>query len=130
MSTVKNQILEVTENVIDPAAGLNLSLTDVDNKIQSQVVEEATAARTLALTDHNKWLYISTAACTITIPEQSSVVWFDDAEIRGSGKPVTFVAGTGVTISKAGAGLVSDDGGSWLLKRVAQDVWHLSGDVA
>jgi hypothetical protein len=119
-------------NLID-----SLAHVSEDGLLQSQkfpIVTDATAARTLVLTDAQKYIRCTNAgAMAVTIPPQSDVAWPADTEIiveqAGAGQ-VTIAAGVGVTIrNRADMTLKSAAQYAVLtLKRVGADEWVLSGD--
>lgn len=97
------------------------------------VVTESTTARTLALTDAQKYIRCTnSSATTITVPPQASVTWLADTEIiifvSGTGQ-VTIAAGAGVTINTPETLKSAKRYATMTLKRVASDVWDLSGNL-
>lgn len=97
------------------------------------VLDVTGTTRTLDLVDAGRYLLCSNAAgCAITVPPQSSVTWPENCEIHGAGDldATTFVADTGVTIKvPTGFDLAVTPGAAWTLKREAENVWRLIGNL-
>lgn len=95
------------------------------------VITETTAARTLAASDANSYIFCSNAAgCVLTVPPQSSVTWRDSSEIRGrSSQGTTRVTpGSGVTVEvEEGYKREATARTLWTLKREAEDAWAFFG---
>lgn len=105
---------------------------DLSISAKLPIVTEATTARTLGLTDSQKYLRCTNAsATTITIPPQSSVAWTADTEIvieqSGTGQ-VTVAPGAGVTIRTSRTLKSNLQYSQVTLKRVASDEWVCGGD--
>lgn len=97
------------------------------------VLDVTGTTRTLALIDAGRYLLCSNAAgCTMTVAAQASVAWPANCEIHGAGDldATNFVQDTGVTI-KVPAGFDSSvvAGCGWTLKREAENVWRLIGNL-
>ena len=98
------------------------------------IVTDATTARTLALTDADKYIRCTSGSATaVTVPPQTDTTWLANTEIiveqAGAGA-VTITEGAGVTVS-VNATYTLVTAGQYAvvrLKRVAEDVWVLSGD--
>ena len=103
----------------------------IGSPISFSSVTETTAARTLGLTDHKKFVICSNASgCAITIPPQASVAWLDDTTITGVGTVgnCTFLAGSGVSIIKPEGRLLECYAGApWALRRLSLNLWLLTG---
>lgn len=100
------------------------------------VVQTFTGAKTLALTDINKYNVSQDAAAqVVTLPAQATVAWTDDAEIhieRGAAGALTIVGAAGVQINGAVAGTFTL-GAQYsvvTLKRKASDLWTLFGNAS
>lgn len=96
-------------------------------------ITESTTARTLGLTDAQKYIRTtSSSATTITVPPQASVAWLADTEIvitqTGTGQ-VTIAAGAGVTINTAETLKSAKRYAAMTLKRVAENAWDLFGNL-
>ena len=92
------------------------------------------AAYTLQLADAGMFLDVTNGAnVTITIPLQSSVAWPAGTEIeicRDTTYTVTIAGASGVTIRSAGSKTaIADQYGCAVLKRMAENVWLLAGDL-
>ena len=95
------------------------------------IVTEATTARTLALTDAQKYIRCTSSSSTlVTVPPQASVAWAADTEImieRAGAGALTIAAGAGVTL-RSPRTLVADSRYSVVtLKRVALNEWVVAG---
>lgn len=100
----------------------------------STVRTQSGTSYTLVLGDAGDYIQTtSTTAVTITVPPQSSVTWAADTEIyfeQNNTGQITIAAGSGVTINSSET-LKSFARYSVLaLKRVASDVWTLTGERA
>ena len=100
----------------------------------STVRTQSGTTYTLVLGDAGDYIQTtSTTAVTITVPPQSSVTWVADTEIyfeQNNTGQITIAAGSGVTINSSET-LKSFARYSVLaLKRVASDVWTLTGERA
>ena len=100
----------------------------------SAVRTQSGTTYTLVLGDAGDYIQTtSTTAVTITVPPQSSVTWAADTEIyfeQNNTGQITIAAGAGVTINSSET-LKSFARYSVLaLKRVASDVWTLTGERA
>jgi hypothetical protein len=100
----------------------------------SAVRTQSGTTYTLVLGDAGDYIQTtSTTAVTITVPPQSSVTWAADTEIyfeQNNTGQITIAAGSGVTINSSET-LKSFARYSVLaLKRVASDVWTLTGERA
>lgn len=100
-------------------------------------VKTVTSDRSLRLTDCSSTLLMnrnSADALTITIPSQSSVAFPNSAEviaIQFGSSPVQIAAASGVTLYKMPSynAKVAGQYGRVVLKRIAEDVWLLSGEL-
>ena len=100
----------------------------------STVRTQSGTSYTLALTDAGDYIQTtSTTAVTITVPLQSSVTWSADTEIyfeQNNTGQITIAGASGVTVNSSET-LKSFARYSVLaLKRVASDVWTLTGERA
>jgi hypothetical protein len=100
----------------------------------STVRTQSGTTYTLALTDAGDYIQTtSTTAVTITVPLQSSVAWVADTEIyfeQNNTGQITIAGASGVTVNSSET-LKSFARYSVLaLKRVASDVWTLTGERA
>jgi len=100
----------------------------------STVRTQSGTSYTLVLGDAGDYIQTtSTTAVTITVPTQASVTWAADTEIyfeQNNTGQITFVGASGVTINSSET-LKSFARYSVLaLKRVASDVWILTGERA
>jgi len=101
-------------------------------KLDGGIIVEATTAKTLALTDKDKFIKCtSSSAVTITVPPNSSVAFAVGDEVSiaayGSGT-VTISAGSGVTVNSKDSNLAIDGQySSVILKKMATDEWILVG---
>ena len=100
----------------------------------SAVRTQSGTTYTLALTDAGDYIQTtSTTAVTITVPLQSSVAWVADTEIyfeQNNTGQITIAGASGVTVNSSET-LKSFARYSVLaLKRVASDVWTLTGERA
>jgi len=100
----------------------------------STVRTQSGTTYTLALTDAGDYIQTtSTTAVTITVPLQSSVAWAADTEIyfeQNNTGQITIAGASGVTVNSSET-LKSFARYSVLaLKRVASDVWTLTGERA
>jgi hypothetical protein len=91
-----------------------------------------TSGRALVAGDHLNYIRNTSAtAVTYTVPPQSSVSWVDNAEIvfeqAGAGQ-ITIAAGSGVTINSSETLKSGQQYAVIGLKRVASDVWTLTGE--
>jgi hypothetical protein len=108
--------------------------TDATGSSYSAVRTQSGTTYTLVLGDAGDYIQTtSTTAVTITVPPQSSVTWAADTEIyfeQNNTGQITIAAGAGVTINSSET-LKSFARYSVLaLKRVASDVWTLTGERA
>jgi len=89
---------------------------------------------TLVLGDAGDYIQTtSTTAVTITVPTQASVTWAADTEIyfeQNNTGQVTFVGASGVTINSSETLKTFARYSVVALKRVASDVWTLTGERA
>jgi hypothetical protein len=97
------------------------------------VVTDATTARTLGLTDAQKYLRFTNAgAVAVTVPLQATVAWAADTEIilfqSGTG-PITVAGAVGVTINTPETLVSGKRYATMTLKRVASNEWDLSGNL-
>ena len=100
----------------------------------STVRTQSGTTYTLALTDAGNYIQTtSTTAVTITVPLQSSVAWVADTEIyfeQNNTGQITIAGASGVTVNSSET-LKSFARYSVLaLKRVAENVWTLTGERA
>lgn len=112
-----------------PKLGAMLSTTEIVT-----VVDNANTSITLAATDAGDYIRCTAStAVTITVPPQSSVTWLADTEIyfeqNGTGQ-ITIAAGAGVTINSSETLKTFARYSVVALKRVASDVWTLTGERA
>lgn len=114
------------DNVEVLAAGGGYLMVMWPNQVQSIVVNDATAARTLSTTDGYVRMGNSAGNSVVTIPPQSAMLWPDDAEIlveqAGSGQ-VSIAAGSGVTINSASTLKTPGRYGVLVLKRTGLNTW-------
>jgi len=89
---------------------------------------------TLVLGDAGDYIQTtSTTAVTITVPTQASVTWAADTEIyfeQNNTGQITFVGASGVTINSSETLKTFARYSVVALKRVASDVWTLTGERA
>lgn len=98
------------------------------------VIQATGSTRTLALSDAGKLLSLSGTGggVAVTVPAQASVPWPDGAfflfeEVNGT---IGFNAGAGVTIrALAAADSTKGQYGIAVLRRIALNLWNLSGDI-
>ena len=97
------------------------------------VVTESGTSRTLSLSDGGRYIRCtSPTTVTITIPTQASVAWTDDVEIlfeQAGGGKITFTSSATIN-SRASSVDTAAQYSVVALKRVAEDVWTLFGDLA
>ena len=100
----------------------------------STVRTQSGTTYTLALTDAGDYIQTtSTTAVTITVPLQSSVAWAADTEIyfeQNNTGQITFVGASGVTINSSETLKTFARYSVVALKRVAENVWTLTGERA
>lgn len=74
MATPNFGITEVPENTLDPAAGLNLALAEVDALMENKPGNFQTGSSyELVLGDMGRTVYIDNAAHTLNIPDNATV---------------------------------------------------------
>lgn len=100
----------------------------------SAVRTQSGTTYTLVLGDAGDYIQTtSTTAVTITVPPQSSVTWAADTEIyfeQNNTGQITIAAGAGVTINSSETLKSFARYSVIALKRVASDVWTLTGERA
>jgi len=100
----------------------------------STVRTQSGTTYTLVLGDAGDYIQTtSTTAVTITVPTQASVTWAADTEIyfeQNNTGQVTFVGASGVTINSSETLKTFARYSVVALKRVASDVWTLTGERA
>ena len=100
----------------------------------SAVRTQSGTTYTLVLGDAGDYIQTtSTTAVTITVPPQSSVTWAADTEIyfeQNNTGQITIAAGAGVTINSSESLKTFARYSVVALKRVASDVWTLTGERA
>ena len=100
----------------------------------SVVRTQSGTSYTLVLGDAGDYIQTtSTTAVTITVPPQSSVTWAADTEIyfeQNNTGQITIAAGSGVTINSSETLKSFARYSVIALKRVASDVWTLTGERA
>lgn len=104
--------------------------------VPSVVATVATATYTPDTDDANGYIRCTNVAgCTVTIEAQSVVTWLDNTELtfeQTAAGSIDFTSATDVTINVP-VGFLAQTGvqyGVVTLKRVAEDVWTLIGNVA
>ena len=97
------------------------------------LVTDATATRTLVLTDAQKYIrFTSGSATVVTIPPQTDVVWLANTEIefeRAGVGSLTIAPGAGVTLRNAKSLTGRAQYSVLRIKRIASDEWVVSGDM-
>jgi len=100
----------------------------------SAVRTQSGTTYTLVIGDAGDYIQTtSTTAVTITVPPQSSVAWAADTEIyfeQNNTGQLTIAAGSGVTINSSETLKTFARYSVIALKRVAEDVWTLTGERA
>lgn len=100
----------------------------------STVRTQSGTSYTLVLGDAGDYIQTtSTTAVTITVPTQASVTWAADTEIyfeQNNTGQITFVGASGVTINSSETLKTFARYSVVALKRVASDVWILTGERA
>jgi hypothetical protein len=100
----------------------------------SVVRTQSGTSYTLVLGDAGDYIQTtSTTAVTITVPTQASVTWAADTEIyfeQNNTGQITFVGASGVTINSSETLKTFARYSVVALKRVAEDVWTLTGERA
>ena len=100
----------------------------------STVRTQSGTSYTLVLGDAGDYIQTtSTTAVTITVPTQASVTWAADTEIyfeQNNTGQITFVGASGVTINSSETLKTFARYSVVALKRVASDVWTLTGERA
>ena len=100
----------------------------------SAVRTQSGTTYTLVIGDAGDYIQTtSTTAVTITVPPQSSVTWAADTEIyfeQNNTGQLTIAAGSGVTINSSETLKTFARYSVIALKRVAEDVWTLTGERA
>ncbi len=100
----------------------------------SAVRTQSGTTYTLVIGDAGDYIQTtSTTAVTITVPPQSSVAWAADTEIyfeQNNTGQLTIAAGSGVTINSSETLKTFARSSVIALKRVAEDVWTLTGERA
>jgi hypothetical protein len=100
----------------------------------SAVRTQSGTTYTLVLGDAGDYIQTtSTTAVTITVPTQASVTWAADTEIyfeQNNTGQITFVGASGVTINSSETLKTFARYSVVALKRVASDVWTLTGERA
>jgi hypothetical protein len=146
VSGQSNVVADSTTDTLTLVAGTNVTITtdaSTDSitiaasgggASYSVVRTQSGTTYTLVLGDAGDYIQTtSTTAVTITVPLQSSVTWAADTEIyfeQNNTGQITFVGASGVTINSSET-LKSFARYSVLaLKRVASDVWTLTGERA
>lgn len=118
-------------------AASGLATLDANTKVaaaqaSAQIISK-TASATLALAEAGCFIYFNngTAACTLTVPANSSVAFPVGTEIevlRGGTGTITIAAASGVTIySMDSAKKIDSQFGVVCLKKVGEDKWVLAG---
>ena len=91
-----------------------------------------TSGRNLIASDSQKYIkHTGSAPATYTVQPQSAASWGTECEImfeQGSAYQVTIAAGAGVTINSSETLLTAGQYAVVGLKKVAQDVWTLTGE--
>lgn len=147
VSGQSNVVADSTTDTLTLVAGTNVTITtdaSTDSitiaasggggSSYSAVRTQSGTTYTLVLGDAGDYIQTtSSTAVTITVPLQSSVTWAADTEIyfeQNNTGQITFVGASGVTINSSET-LKSFARYSVLaLKRVASDVWTLTGERA
>ncbi|MNZ22486.1 hypothetical protein D3C78_395780 [compost metagenome] len=119
------------EQAISTVTGLQAAL---DKATFAPVITEATTARASAIGDAGSYIrFTNTGAKTYTVQPQASVAWVADSEIHGrnvGASSLTLTPGSGVTLNAPfGGTLVVPPGGSFTLKRGAENVWDVLGQT-
>jgi hypothetical protein len=120
------------ENTANPEPIAQENFERIDARLVFAILTEATVARTLALTDLNKWIRTTHAdPVAITVPPQADVNWPAAAEIvieqAGAGT-VEIIEGAGVTVNTSQTLYTAGLFAVVALKRVATDEWTLTGE--
>ena len=123
--------------ITSPISGQTLTYNGtvwVNQTPASPVITESGAARVSALIDAGSYIrFTNTGAKTYTIQPQASVAWVANTEIRGrnaAATNLTLTPGSGVTLNAPYAGTLQVPPSGWfMLKRVASNVWDVSGQT-
>ena len=102
----------------------------------TDIVTDATTARTLAVADLDKYIRFTNAgAVTVTVPDNAAEAFAVNSEIHlraTTDGTVTIAAAGGVTINVAASGglVLAEAGATATLKKVGTDEWDLFGLVS
>jgi hypothetical protein len=115
-------------NYVNIISGLTASVTALTYET---IITEATATKTLALTDVNKRIMFTGATLnTVTIPLDAAVAWYSGTKIKGTvqGAGAVTIAGTGITF--VGNTFTFAKGESFILTNTGLDLWTVEGNAA
>ena len=100
----------------------------------AEVIAESSTARTLLSKDTNKMIRTTNgSATTLTIAPLATGQWGEAAEMRimqGGAGQVTVAAGSGVTLRSTPTAKTRAQYSVISLKRIAENEWVVSGDLA
>jgi hypothetical protein len=147
VSGQSNVVADSTTDTLTLVAGTNVTITtdaSTDSitiaasggggSSYSAVRTQSGTTYTLVLGDAGDYIQTtSTTAVTITVPPQSSVAWAADTEIyfeQNNTGQITIAAGSGVTINSSETLKSFARYSVIALKRVAENVWTLTGERA
>jgi hypothetical protein len=115
-------------NYVNIISGLTTSVTALTYET---IITQATASKTLALTDVNKRIMFTGATLnTVNIPLDAAVAWYSGTKIKGTvqGDGAVTIAGTGITF--IGNTFTFAKGESFILTNTGLDLWTVEGNAA
>jgi hypothetical protein len=132
-----NSALDGSETlpIVQSTTTKKVAAKDVAKFGYQDIITDATAAKTLALTDIGGWIrFTSASAVTLTIPTNATVAFGVGTTLNGiqaGDGLVTIAAASGVTLNKPAGynAKTRAKGSAWCLVKVATDTWDLLGDL-
>lgn len=121
--------------LVQGAATKKATTKDVAKFGYQDVVTEATAARTLSLSDRGSYIrFTNTLPIVLTVPANSTAAFGIGESLNGiqaAAGQITITGAGGVTINKPADCYAKTrvSGSPWCLVKVASDTWDLIGDL-
>lgn len=113
---------------------LNDALEAAITGVTAGIVTDSNSGRTLALTDAGKYVRMTNATPTVTVPPNADVAFPIGTLVTGitTAGAGTIAEGSGVTVNKPASRSLGtyEAGSSFALKKVDTNEWDLTGDLA